>query len=126
MPLKAADLVPVIRANPDAIPDEATRMLFLEVLDGQLGAKRGRPEKSIGHQAKLMLADMVIEDRAQVIREERKLRPTGEKRIQGELEPVVMAANEIARVFSVTGRALLNAISAQKKSGVFMNEMTAS
>ena len=114
VPLKAQDLVPVIRANPEMIPDEATRDLVLELLEGMLGAKRGRPKKSLGHQAKLILADMIIEDRALEIREERKLRPDSEKHIPGELEPVVMAADEIAPVFSITGRALLNAISAQK------------
>jgi hypothetical protein len=114
VPLKAQDLVPVIRANPEMIPDDATRDLVLEILEGELGAKRGRPKKSIGHQGKLMLADMVIEERAQEIRKSRKLRPDGEKHIKGELEPVVVAADEIAPGFSMTGRALLNAISAQK------------
>jgi hypothetical protein len=114
VPLQAQDLVPVIRANPEMIPDKATRDLVLEILEGKLGAKRGRPKKSIGHQGKLMLADMVIEERAQEIRVSRKLRPDGEKHIRGEPEPVVMAADEIARGFSMTGRALLNAISAQK------------
>ena len=119
MPLKVQDLVPVIRANPEMIPDDATRILVLEILEGKLGAKRGRPNKSIGHQGKLMLADMVIEERAQEIREVRKLRPDGEKHIKGEPEPVVMAADEIAPGFSMTGRALLNAISAQKKAWGF-------
>ena len=114
MPLKAADLVAVIRANPNAIPNEETRDLILEILDGKLGPKRGRPKKPFGYQGQLMLADIVIEERAQEIREVRKLRPDGERHIKGELEPVVMAANEIALGFSMTGRALLNAISAQK------------
>lgn len=114
MPLKIQDLVPVMRANPEIIPDEATRVLFLEILEGKLGPKRGRPNKSIGHQGMLIWANIEIEDRALEIREERKLRPDGEKHILGELEPVVMAADEVATVFSITGRALLNAISAQK------------
>ena len=114
MPLKAADLVAVIRANPNAIPNEETRDLILEILDGKLGPKRGRPKKPFGYQGKLLLADIVIEERAQEIREVRKLRPDGERHIKGELEPVVMAANEIALGLSMTGRALLNAISAQK------------
>lgn len=114
MPLKVQDLAPVIRANPEIIPDEATRVLFLEILEGELGAKRGRPSKTIGHQGMLIWANIEIEDRALEIREERKLRPDGEKRKKGELEPVVMAADEVATVFSITGRALLNAISAQK------------
>ena len=114
MPLKVSDLAPVIRAHPEVIPDEATRALFLQILEGELGAKRGRPNKSIGHQGMLVWANIEIEDRALEIREERKLRPDGEKHIPGELEPVVMAADEVAKVFSITGRALLNAISAQK------------
>ena len=114
VPLKAQDLVPVIRANPEMIPDEATRDLVLEILEGMLGAKRGRPKKSFGHQGMLVWANIEIEDRALEIREERKLRPGSEKHIRGELEPVVMAADEVATVFSITGRALLNAISAQK------------
>ena len=114
VPLKAQDLAPVIRGNPEMIPDEATRMLVLAILEGNLGAKRGRPKKSFGHQGMLIWANIEIEDRALEIREERKLRPDGEKHIPGELEPVVMAADEIAPVFSITGRALLNAISAQK------------
>lgn len=114
MPLKVQDLAPVIRANPEIVPDEATRVLFLEILEGKLGPKRGRPKKTFGYQGKLFLANMVIEERAQEIREMRKSRPDGEKHIKGELEPVVMAADEIAPGFSMTGRALLNAISAQK------------
>lgn len=114
MPLKVKDLAPVIRANPEMIPDEPTRELVMEILEGKLGAKRGRPNKSIGHQGMLVWANIEIEDRALEIREERKLRPDGEKHIPGELEPVVMAADEVATVFSITGRALLNAISAQK------------
>ena len=114
MPLKVRDLAPVIRANPEIIPVEPTRVLFLEILEGKLGAKRGRPNKSIGHQAMLVWANIEIEDRALEIREERKLRPAGEKHIPGELEPVVIAADEVAPLFSITGRALLNAISAQK------------
>jgi hypothetical protein len=114
IPLKVTDLAPVIRANPEMIPDEATRELVLEILEGKIGAKRGRPSKTIGHQGMLIWANIEIEDRALEIREERKLRPDGEKHIPGELEPVVMAADEVATVFSITGRALLNAISAQK------------
>jgi hypothetical protein len=114
MPLNVKDLAPVIRANPEMIPDEATRDLVLEILEGTLRAKRGRPKKSFGHQGMLVWANIEIEDRALEIREERKLRPDGEKHIPGELEPVVRAADEIAPVFSITGRALLNAISAQK------------
>lgn len=114
VPLNSKDLPPVIRANPEMIPDEATRDLVLEILEGKLGPKRGRPNKSFGHRGMLIWANIEIEDRAREIRDERKLRPEGEKHIPGELEPVVMAADEIAPVFSITGRALLNAISAQK------------
>lgn len=114
MPLKVQDLAPVIRANPEIVPDEATRVLFLQILEGKLGPKRGRPSKSIGQQGMLIWANIEIEDRALEIREERKQRSDGEKRKRGELEPVVMAADEVATVFSITGRALLNAISAQK------------
>jgi hypothetical protein len=114
MPLTAQDLAPVIHANPGMIPDEATRDLVLEILEGKHGATRGRPKKSIGHQGMLVWANIEIEDRAREIREARKLRPAGEKHIKGELEPMAMAADEIAPVFSMTGRALLNAISAQK------------
>lgn len=114
MPLKVQDLAPVIRANPEIIPDEATRVLVLEILEGKLGPNRGRPKKTFGHQGMLIWASMEIEDRAREIRAERKLRPDGEKHIPGEPEPVVMAADEIAPAFPMTGRALLNAISAQK------------
>jgi len=114
MPLNVKVLAPVKRANPEMIPDGANRDLVLAILEGKLGAKRGRPTKSIGHQGMLVWANIEIEDRAQEIREERKLRPGGEKHILGEPEPMVMAADEVATVFSITGRALLNAISAQK------------
>jgi hypothetical protein len=113
LPLTTRDMVAIIEADPDLVPDDEFRSLLLDVLCGKTGARKGRLKKTPGHCVKLVLADMDIEDRAAEIWREGRARPKGAKRVRGEAEPVVITADEIARELDyATGRGLLNAISA--------------
>ncbi|UKK86195.1 hypothetical protein L7H23_08900 [Sphingopyxis sp. BSN-002] len=110
----ASDLITVIEANTGLAPDAEFRKLLLDVLSGKTGPKRGRRPKPPGHIAQLMLAEMQIEDLAEQIREERKARPAGERRVRGERAPVEQAAHEVAQRRNMTGKSLLNEISSMK------------
>lgn len=112
--ITSSDLIPVIEANAQLVPDAEFRKLLLDILSGKTGPKRGRRPKPLGHIAQLTLAEMQIEDLAERIREERKARPAGERRVRGERAPVEQAAHEVAQRRNMTGKALLNEISSIK------------
>lgn len=109
------DLIPVIVANIELVPDSEFRKLLLDVLSGKTGPKRGRKPKPSGHIVQLTLAEMQIEGLAERIREERKAKPAGERRVRGERAPVEQAAHEVALKRNMTGKGLLNEISSMKK-----------
>lgn len=112
--ISVSDLIPVIEANSRLVPDSEFRKLLLDVLAGKTGPRRGRRPKPPEHIAGLMLAEMQIEDLAERIRDERKARPTGRRRVRGERAPVEQAAHEVALKRNMTGKALLNEISSMK------------
>ena len=118
-PLDPSDLIPVFEANSEVLVDGEFRALMLDILAGETAPKRGRPKKQIGDIAKLICAEMYIEDRANEIRAERRKRPNGQRIVKGEMSPTQQAAGEVAWQFHITGKALLNKISAMKKGALF-------
>lgn len=106
------DLVPVIEANSELAPNQEFGELMLAILRNETGPGRGRHSLAINDKVRLVCADMYIEERSQEIAAERRSRPSGAKRIQGELEPGVIAAEEISgRLGYGNPRSLINAIS---------------
>lgn len=117
--LVPSDLIPVIEGNSEVLVDGEFRSLMLDVLAEETAPKRGRPKRPPGHLAKLLCAKMYIEDRAEEIWTERRKRPNGQRRERGATSPTEQAATEVAWQFHITGKALLNDISALKKSPLF-------
>lgn len=113
--ITGSDLIPVIDANIELVPDSEFRKFLLAVLSGETGPKLGRRPKPARHIVQLTLAEMQIECLAEQIRNERKARPAGERRVRGERAPVEQAAHEVALKRNMTGKALLNEISSMKK-----------
>jgi hypothetical protein len=87
------------------------RHYALQAMKGKLNLQRGHKAGGAQRVTKLIIADVLIEDRAAEIRDERKR--SGRKHVRGDLEPRRQAAEEVSRYFrfNITGPALLNAIS---------------
>ncbi|MGL5839233.1 MAG: hypothetical protein ACRCY3_12090 [Sphingorhabdus sp.] len=73
-PLKPQDMVPIIEANPDLVPNDQFRALLFDVLNGETGPQKGRPERKPGYNGLLVWAEIKIEKRAKEIKEERRAR----------------------------------------------------
>lgn len=107
------DLILILESTPGCVPDALLREYLLRALRGELRRPRGRPPSRLSS-IELTVANIWIELVAEDVRADRAARAT--KRVRGELEPIIFAANLVARRFgNMTGRHLLNEISDMKK-----------
>jgi hypothetical protein len=106
------DLAIIVENDVSAVPDEILRGYLIKALRGELRRKSGRPPSSLPY-AKLVAADAMIDVMVDVIKQE--VADGVRRRIRGDLEPRVEAADRVARVFgNFSGRHLLNLISSMK------------
>jgi len=118
--VEPADLRRLLEADPANGSDPIMIHYLLKHLDGRLARKRGRKSLEPSRTSKLMIADVLIEERAAEIKAERKGR--NREQLRAELEPSVQAAEEIGEWLGLPrGRALLNLISTRKKKLNAMN-----
>ena len=110
-PILAEEVIRIAEADPANFADSLVQHYMLRVAKRELMPRRGRKPGGVARAIKLTIADVMIEDRAAEIKDER--RRNGRKHVRGDLEPCRQAAAEISALlgFNMTGPALLNAIS---------------
>jgi hypothetical protein len=110
-PVFNEEVIGILGADISAAADPVMQRYILPAMKGELPASRGRRPGGVVRAIKLLIAKVLIEDRAAEIKAERRL--SGQKHRRGDLEPGRQAAGEVARFlgFHITEAALLNAIS---------------
>ncbi|BBD98866.1 hypothetical protein SAMIE_1023670 [Sphingobium amiense] len=111
----AADLKRIAEADPSVFTDPVFQEQIRLALEDRLPTRTGRLPADPVLWFRTLMADILIEDLAEEIRAER--RAGGRKRLRGDWEPRVEAAEKISAdlCMHMTGRSLLNRISAQKR-----------
>jgi hypothetical protein len=111
--VRPGDLERLLTADPAYGADPVMNSYLLEHLGGRLKLRRGPKPRGVFFNARLMVAEDVIKERAAQIKAECKGIDRNSQRSQ--LEPCVEAANQVGPWLGLPGgRALLNLISALK------------
>lgn len=106
------DVIRLLKANQESVSDPIFAQVILDALEGKLDPKPGRPKSMDISAARFLAAEVLIEDRAREITEERATAKTGER---GLLAPRIQAAEEIGDLLRIQrGRSLLNILDRRK------------
>jgi len=113
-----ADLKRIFEADPAAWLDPLMQDYVKRALTEKLPRKKGRKPMSAAQRLRIFMAAFDIDERTAEIREERRSGKV--KRLRGDLEPCVQAADDVGPQWGLPGgRSLLNQISALKKDPLF-------
>ncbi|RVT43945.1 hypothetical protein [Sphingobium algorifonticola] len=107
-PLTREDVTRVLKADSASASEPEMVAIILDALAGRLDRKAGRPPSVDINDPRFLIAEVLLEDRAREIAQERAANKTGER---GRMEPRLEAAIEIGTLLGIQrGKSLLNII----------------
>lgn len=107
-----ADLIRIIQANPDLVPDDTLRDHVLRALKKPLPAKRGKKRKSRQELKELYIV-ATYEDLLPRLRERMKRERGGKRKIRGTSGPAEWLCERIGKRFKMEPESVRNLISSR-------------